>query len=664
MPDLTLKMILLGQDVSQSKAVKGVGDELDRTHDRAQKLGQGVKVGLAAVGAGVGYLLKTGFGEVKDASAANAQLEAGIKSTRNAAHVGVDELNNLASAIQGYSGQTDDSIAASESLLLTFTNIKNVGVDRVFDDATRTSADMAAKMGGDASKYAVLLGKALNDPVKGITALTRVGVSFTQAQKDQIAAMVKTGDVVGAQKIILKELNTEFGGAAKAAGESVPGQLARARRSFEDTSQSLVGTLMPAFSGFMGFVTGRAMPGLNQFFGGLTGNVKRMKQEDRPAVELFGLGLRSMFQAMSSGDVTSTGFIGNMESAGVTARQLGLALINMGRAVLPVLIEAWEAFREPLSELFHFVLSIAIPTIIGLSHWMQDHATIVRTVAVAVGVVVAALKLWAIYTRAVALVQRVLIASQVALNAVMAMNPIALVVLAIIALAAAFIYAYKHSETFRRIVDGAFRAAQAAGSAMWNFLKPIFKALVDTFLQVAGAIVHGAATAFGWVPGIGGKLKGAAKAFDSFRDDVNRALSQTQNNYTLQAHVQGEQNVINSLRTIAGLQDYIRNSGQVDIGVSGRGVAGRATGGPVRRGVPYIVGEHRPELFIPNEDGRIIPQLPGVAYTNRAAEPEQFHLHLHLDRPLGTPQAIAREVVPALQAAKASGMRLNLADAR
>jgi hypothetical protein len=71
----------------------------------------------------------------------------------------------------------------------------------------------------------------------------------------------------------------------------------------------------------------------------------------------------------------------------------------------------------------------------------------------------------------------------------------------------------------------AFDAVGAAGRFMWDgVLRPIFAALVNGFLTVAGAIVRGAATAFGWVPGLGGRLKDAAKTFDTFRDDVNRKL--------------------------------------------------------------------------------------------------------------------------------------------
>jgi hypothetical protein len=66
------------------------------------------------------------------------------------------------------------------------------------------------------------------------------------------------------------------------------------------------------------------------------------------------------------------------------------------------------------------------------------------------------------------------------LNAAMDANPIGLVVLAIAALVAAFIYAWTHSETFRNIVIGALDAVGAFFTAVWtNVIKPI----VDLFLE-------------------------------------------------------------------------------------------------------------------------------------------------------------------------------------
>lgn len=256
MPSKDLTFRLFGEDVSASSSLRRLSVSADRAGKTfEQSFGMTKKVlagvGLAAAGAAA-MVLKTGIGEAMDASAGLAQLKAGLASTHNAAHVTTGGMEALASSIQNMSGQTDDSIVKSEQLLLTFTNIRNVGPNKIFDQATQASADMAAKMGGDASKNAILLGKALNDPVKGISALTRVGVSFTEAQKKQVAAMVKTGDTVGAQKLILHELNTEFGGAAKAAGQSLPGQLQRVQRAFEDVSQTVVESILPVVTPAIG----------------------------------------------------------------------------------------------------------------------------------------------------------------------------------------------------------------------------------------------------------------------------------------------------------------------------------------------------------------------------------------------------------------------------
>lgn len=189
----------------------------------------------------IGGLISTAYGELADAERLNAQLGAGIKSTGNAANVSVKGMNDLASSIQLMSGQTDDSISEAQALLLTFTNIKNVGADKIFDQTTVAAANMAARLGGDAAGSAQMLGKALNDPVQGITALTRAGVQFTDAQKDQIKAMVDVGDTVGAQKLILGELETQFGGSAEAAGKTLPGSIEILKRSFEDLLQMLAG---------------------------------------------------------------------------------------------------------------------------------------------------------------------------------------------------------------------------------------------------------------------------------------------------------------------------------------------------------------------------------------------------------------------------------------
>ena len=86
-------------------------------------------------------------------------------------------------------GVDDDEILAAQNVLLTF---KNVGGD-VFERTTEQAANLSAVLGTDMKSASMQLGKALNDPVKGMSKLGRSGVQFTEQQKKQVEAMVKAG---------------------------------------------------------------------------------------------------------------------------------------------------------------------------------------------------------------------------------------------------------------------------------------------------------------------------------------------------------------------------------------------------------------------------------------------------------------------------------------
>ena len=235
------------QGAQQSgKAIGGVGRQADQAGKAAGKSGsrfsllkrnmdgsrksaglfarglQGLRGAVVgAIGAlgvvGLGGALRTVVGEWREAQKANAETAAVLKSTGGVANVSAKGIAALSTRISGYSGVADDAIQRGANMLLTFKDIRNAagkGND-IFDQSTATMADVAVKFGTDMPKAAVLLGKALNDPTKGLTALTKQGVTFTEKQKAQISALQESGDMMGAQKIILKELNSEFGGIAK-----------------------------------------------------------------------------------------------------------------------------------------------------------------------------------------------------------------------------------------------------------------------------------------------------------------------------------------------------------------------------------------------------------------------------------------------------------------
>lgn len=168
-------------------------------------------------------------------------LQQTIKSTGGAAGYSADQIRSMAKEISSQTTFTTGEVMKGQNMLLTFTNIQG----DVFKQASGAMMDMAQKFKSDAPQVAIQLGKALNDPVKGITALTRVGVSFTEQQKGQIKAMVQAGDVAGAQKVILGELNKEFGGQAQAATETYNGQLKQMSNNMNSVKSTIGSVLLP-----------------------------------------------------------------------------------------------------------------------------------------------------------------------------------------------------------------------------------------------------------------------------------------------------------------------------------------------------------------------------------------------------------------------------------
>ena len=179
----------------------------------------------AAAGIGFGILAKQtmdAVGAFEESEAISKRTANVLQTTGGAANVTAAQISNLATQLSKKSGIDDEAIQSGENLLLTFTNVRNeVGKGNdVFTQATKLAVDMSAALGQDLKSSNIQLGKALNDPIKGITALSRVGVSFTAQQKEQIKTLTESGNRLGAQKVILKELGREFGGAAEASATS------------------------------------------------------------------------------------------------------------------------------------------------------------------------------------------------------------------------------------------------------------------------------------------------------------------------------------------------------------------------------------------------------------------------------------------------------------
>ncbi len=232
-------------------------------------MGMGLKVAAGIGGAafaGLGLALKDGIAQARESIAIEKQLAAVLESTGGIAGVTADSAKELASSLQGLTNFEDDAILGGENMLLTFTNI---GSD-IFPQATEAMLNMSQAMGQDLKSSAIQLGKALNDPTEGMSALSRSGIQFTEAQKEQIETMQEAGDVAGAQAVILAELERQFGGSAQAAADP----LTQLRNAFGNLKETIGVAIIPIFND----LAQRAMPLIQSGMGFITTAVTEFKK--------------------------------------------------------------------------------------------------------------------------------------------------------------------------------------------------------------------------------------------------------------------------------------------------------------------------------------------------------------------------------------------------
>ena len=183
------------------------------------------KIGPALLGAFAGAKIISGIsnaiGRAEKLNSIYAITEQVIEKTGGAANITADEMKELSRQQSLLTGVDKALVQEGNNILLTFKNIRNeVGEgNQVFERTSALMLDVGATMGTDAKSGAIQLGKALNDPVANMGALSRAGLTFTKQQKDQIKTLVESGNLLEAQKLILGELESQLGGTAAASAD-------------------------------------------------------------------------------------------------------------------------------------------------------------------------------------------------------------------------------------------------------------------------------------------------------------------------------------------------------------------------------------------------------------------------------------------------------------
>jgi len=182
----------------------------------------------------------------EQAATANARIEQIATSMGlfgDQTQVVTNRLVDLANEQARLTGVNQNTIKESQALLLTFKDIASSAdeVGGAFDRATQLTLDMASAGFGSVTDNAKQLGKALNDPIAGLTALRRSGIQFTEAQQDQIRTLVESGEVLEAQNMILEEIENQVGGTAEATANGTD----KMKVAFSQASESIGLALLP-----------------------------------------------------------------------------------------------------------------------------------------------------------------------------------------------------------------------------------------------------------------------------------------------------------------------------------------------------------------------------------------------------------------------------------
>lgn len=254
--------------------LKSVFDDKGIRNAQAEfsKVGKSVGVAFAAVGAAIalagaaavrfgGDAIKAAEG-VRQANDRLAQVNKSMGLFGDQTSQVTQRLINFAEANELTVAVDAEVIKSTQAKLLTFKDLASTADETggAFDRATMAALDLAAAGFGSAETNAIQLGKALQDPIKGLTALRRAGVTFNEQEKENIKTLVESGKTLEAQNVILKAIETQVGGTAAATATSSE----KMRLAFENIKEEVGAALLPAFDDMVDVVTRDLTPALEE----------------------------------------------------------------------------------------------------------------------------------------------------------------------------------------------------------------------------------------------------------------------------------------------------------------------------------------------------------------------------------------------------------------
>lgn len=511
-----------GKDLERAQRemakLAGVADDSGGRMDGLRKAGLAVAAGIAVASAATIKFGADSLQAAREAQVADNRLQqiASSMGLVDGAYAGgVDRLNEYAGTLSKTLGVEDESIKAVQAKLLTFKQLGQTINESggALDRATQAAYDLAAAGFGSAETNATQLGKALQDPVKGLTALGRAGVTFTEAEKERIKALVESGKVQEAQNLVLKAIESQVGGTAAATATAAD----RMKVAFGELQESVGVALLPVMEQFADTLT----PIFEQLQGPLS----------QVASQVAGA-LSQAFDALAPVLPTVATALGQI--AGVLGQALATAvrslvpvitpmveiLASLATRIGPILQPILEKVGELLGKLFAAVEPLLAPLTDLVFGILEAAMPIFDIAGDLLGILIDAI------APLLGIVGSLLAPLGQLVNVLFkAIEPILRPLLPLVE-SLASLFGDVLARAIGVIITG-LGGLIVAGSKVAPFLlNNLVKPVVEGFLTFAENIVGSAEAAFGWVPGLGDKLRTAKDAIGTFKTSATTAIGQ------------------------------------------------------------------------------------------------------------------------------------------
>jgi hypothetical protein len=595
------------------------------------------------------------FSEARKLSIAQKQTNAVLKSTGGVADVTGKEISEMADYLALAGHTTKSAGQGALNMLLSFSRVRNEmgkGND-IFNQTAKLGADVAARFGTALPNSMRLLGRAISNPSKAAGALSRIiGGPLTKSQVDYIKTLQSTGRTLEAQKYILGLVRKAVGGAAQAG--ITPAD--RLRVKWEEFTTGIATKAIPVLNKLETWFAGPGIHAIEEFY--------------HAAGERLGPYLRRFFGWMRSTGIPALMILGHWL---LSVAKFG---IQLGSGILHVLL-------PPIEAVGGFLAKNLIPAMKAFGDWVKRNTSWLKPIAVGILAMVVAFKLLRLAQEAWLIIQGTVILATQAFGAALAFvaaNPIVLIIAAIVGIAAALIYAYKHSETFRKLVNKVFKFIGKLVGTVVDFIKKHWKVMLAVMTGGIGLAVlfiirrwHSITSAVGsvisWIRRhwklllsivtgpIGAAVIFVISHFNSIKKHVVGVFDDIKNWFKglpkfFKTALKGLVDIITwPFKTAFNFVAKIWNAtvGKVHfsvpdwvpfVGGDGWGFPKmpifKAMGGGVNRNDPYIVGERGPELFFPGASGSILNSDRSMTALSRVVGGSV------LDTPQGTQASIVR----------------------